>query len=56
MLNGEVARYRTDDLLRTAEARRIGRSVVQRRRAARATRVRRLVTIAVTLLPVSPRR
>jgi hypothetical protein len=52
MLNGDVARYRTEDLLRVAEARRVGSSVVRRRRGARSATLRRIAATAAALLPV----
>ena len=52
MLNGDVARYRTEDLLRTAEAGRATRSVVARRRDARTATLRRMVATVGALLPI----
>ena len=52
MLNGDVARYRTEELLRTAEARRAGRAAVEHRRAGRRAAVRRLVAATAAMLPV----
>jgi hypothetical protein len=55
MLNADVAKFRTEDLLRTAEARRATQAIVQRRRAARAVLARRMITTAVALLPIPVR-
>jgi hypothetical protein len=52
MLNGDVARYRTDDLLRAGAAHRASRMAVDRERAARATRLRRMLTTAIAMLPI----
>jgi len=52
MLNADVARYRTDDLLRAGAARRAGRAVVDRERAGRAARLRRVVTTAIAMFPI----
>jgi hypothetical protein len=52
MLNGDVARYRTDDLLRAGAAHRASRMAVDRERAARATRLRRMLTTAIAKLPI----
>jgi hypothetical protein len=52
MLNGDVARYRTQDLVRAGEAHRASRAIAARRQAARGTRVRRVITTAVAMLPI----
>jgi len=52
MLNADVARYRTDDLLRAGAAHRAGRAVVDSERAGRAARLRRVVTTAIAMFPI----
>jgi len=52
MLNADVARYRTDDLLRASATRRAGRAAVDRERTVGAARLRRVVTTAIAMLPV----
>jgi hypothetical protein len=55
MLHGDVARYRTEDLMRTAETRRASRAAHERHRAVRRSMVRRVVTTATALLPIPVR-
>jgi hypothetical protein len=52
MLHGDVARYRTEDLLRTAEARRVGAPLAARRRAIRARTLRKVTATVTALLPI----
>lgn len=52
MLNGDVARYRNEDLVRAAEAHRMTRSITARRRAARASGLRLVIATAAALLPI----
>ncbi len=55
MLNGEIGRYRAEDLVRAGEADRLRRSVTAKRRAARNARIHRVVATAAALLPVPVR-
>jgi hypothetical protein len=52
MLNGDVAKYRIDDLVRAGEASRASRSVTARRQAARGARRQRIVATVAALLPI----
>jgi hypothetical protein len=52
MLNGEIGRYRAEDLMRAGAQDRLRRSLTAKRRSARHARVRRIVTTAGALLPV----
>jgi hypothetical protein len=52
MLNGDIARYRTDDLLRTGDARRVRRTTERRHAAARRAHLRAIATSVVTLVTV----
>ena len=52
MLNGDVARYRVNDMVCTAEAERRSATVAGERAVARAGRARRIVAITIALLPV----
>ena len=51
MLNGEMGRYRVDDMVRVGETRRSTKAIARRRAEIRGKRARTLVTTAVTLLP-----
>jgi hypothetical protein len=53
MLNGDVARYRVHDMVRSAEGHRAGRSIAAVRRDRRASGIRRVAaaTAAVLSLP-----
>jgi hypothetical protein len=51
MLNGEMGRYRSQDLVRQGEARRGSRSIAARRQAVRHVRVRQVITTAAAMLP-----
>jgi hypothetical protein len=52
MLNGDIARYRTDELLRTSDARRVRRTTERRHTAARRAHFRAIATSVVTLVTV----
>jgi hypothetical protein len=52
MLNGDVARYRTEDLVRAGAASRTTRPHAVRGQAARRTWRRRVITMAIALLPI----
>jgi hypothetical protein len=52
MLNGDIARYRTDELLRTSDARRVRRTTERRQSAARRAHLRAIATSVVTLVTV----
>jgi hypothetical protein len=52
MLNGDIARYRTDDLLRASDARRVRRTTERRHATARRAHVRAIATSVVTLVTV----
>ena len=52
MLNGDVARYRVHDMVRSAEGHRVGRSLAERRAARRATSLRRIASSTVALLSI----
>jgi hypothetical protein len=52
MLNGDIARYRTDDLLRTGDARRVRRTTERRHAAARRAHLRAIATSVVTPVTV----
>ena len=53
MLHADVARYRTEELLRTAEVRRASRTLVRERPRTQATR--RFATAVLALLPIGLR-
>lgn len=55
MLNGEIGRYRAEDLVRAGEADRLRRSVTAKRRATRAARIHRIVATAAASVPVPVR-
>jgi hypothetical protein len=52
MLNGEMGRYRAEDLMRAGAQDRFQRSITAKRRAARNARLHRIVATAATLLPI----
>jgi hypothetical protein len=52
MLNGEIGRYRAEDLIRAGAQDRLRRSLTAKRRAARNARVHRVIATAGALLPV----
>ena len=52
MLNGDVARYRVHDMVRSAEGHRAGRPVAAARSDRRASTIRRVAAATVALLSV----
>jgi len=50
MLNGDAARYRVHDMVRSAEGHRSSRSIAAGRSARRATTIRRVATATAALL------
>jgi hypothetical protein len=56
MLNGDIARYRTDDLLRTSDARRVRRPTERRHAARRRTHLRTAATSVAALVTLPFRR
>lgn len=52
MLNGDAARYRVHDMVRSAEGHRVGRPIAAGRSDRRATTIRRVAAATVALLSV----
>jgi hypothetical protein len=52
MLNGDIARYRTDDLLRAGDARRVRRPTERKHLARRRAHLRTLATSVAALVTV----
>ena len=52
MLNGDAARYRTQDMVRAADAHRVSRPAAKRRAERRTDRVRTAVSATVALLAI----
>jgi hypothetical protein len=52
MLNGEIGRYRAEDLMRAGAQDRLQRSLTAKRRAARNARVHGILATAAAMLPV----
>ncbi len=52
MLNGDAAKYRVSDMVRSADARRASRSIAARRSAQRAESIRRVAASTMTLLTI----
>jgi hypothetical protein len=50
MLNGDAAKYRTQDMIRASEAHRAGRAQAKRRAARRNARVRGVLASAAALV------
>ena len=50
MLNGDAAKYRVNDMVRSAEGHRASRSSAARRSAERASSIRRIATSTVALV------
>jgi hypothetical protein len=56
MLNGDAARYRTQDMMRSSQAHRESRAVAKRRSERRHARVRGVLTSAITLVTLPTHR
>ena len=52
MLNGDVARYRVHDMVRSAEGHRVGRPIAAARSDRRASTIRRVAAATAALLSV----
>ena len=52
MLNGDAAKYRVNDMVRSAEAHRVSRSIAARRTAQRAASIRRVAASTAALLTI----
>ena len=52
MLNGDAARYRVNDMVRSGESHRASRSIAKRRASQRRALTRRIITTAAALLPI----
>jgi hypothetical protein len=52
MLNGDAAKYRVHDMVRSAEGHRASRSLADRRSAQRAASIHRIATSAMALLTI----